>query len=271
MTPAGDRPPPTLKRLGQHFLTDRRILAQIVDATGIAAGETIVEIGPGRGALTDLLVERASRLVMIELDRALAARLRERYAALPHVEIVEGDVLDVPLASLVGDAPWRLVGNVPYYITTPILFHALARPRPTCAVFLVQREVAERACAAAGTDGYGALSVNLQVLASPSMRGIVKPGAFNPPPKVDSAILRVDPLADALVTPDEEAAFSTFVVATFGQRRKQLRRVLRSVRSLDPHVAERALASVGIAPEARPENLEPSQFVSLFRALASPS
>jgi 16S rRNA (adenine1518-N6/adenine1519-N6)-dimethyltransferase len=271
VTPAGDRPPPTLKRLGQHFLTDKRILAQIADATGILPGETIVEIGPGRGALTDVLVERASRLVMIELDRALAARLRERYAGLPHVEVVEGDVLGIALASLVGDAPWRLVGNVPYYITTPILFHALTRPRPACAVFLVQREVAERACAPAGSDGYGALSVNLQVLVDPSMRGIVKPGAFNPPPKVDSAILRVDPLAEPLVTTDEEAAFSRFVVAAFGQRRKQLRRVLRGVRGLDADVAEAALVSVGLSPEARPETLTPAQFVALFRALpASP-
>lgn len=269
MTP-GDRPPPTLKRLGQHFLTDKRILAQIADAADIAPGDTVVEIGPGRGALTDLLADRATRLVMIELDRALAARLRERYAGRDHVQVVEADVLDVPLASLVGDAPWRLVGNVPYYITTPILFHALERPRPACAVFLVQREVAERACAAPGSDGYGALSVNLQVLVAPSMRGIVKPGAFTPPPRVDSAILRVDPLATPLVTAEEEAPFSKFVVAAFGQRRKQLRRVLRSVRALDAETAERALAAVGLSPEARPETLTPSQFVALFRTLAAP-
>ena len=268
MMPAPDRPPPTLKRLGQHFLIDRRILAQIADAAGIAPGETVLEIGPGRGALTDLLAERASRLVAIELDRALAARLRERYADRPHVTIVEADVLDVALATLAGDGPWCLVGNVPYYITTPILFHALRPPRPRRAVFLVQREVAERAGAAPGSDGYGALSVNLQALAVPRVGGIVKPGAFNPPPKVDSAILVVEPLAVPLVTAAEEAAFSKFVVAAFGQRRKQLRRVLRSVRGLSADEAEGVLARVGVPVEARPETLDVAEFIALFRSMA---
>ena len=268
MRPAADRPPPTLKRLGQHFLSDKRVLAQIADAADIRMAETVVEIGPGRGALTDLFAERATRLVAVELDRALAARLRERYADRPHVTIVESDVLAVDLASLAADTPsWCLIGNVPYYITTPILFHALRRPRPRCAVFLVQREVAERAAAAPGDDGYGALSVNLQVLAVPSLHGIVKPGAFNPPPKVDSAILRVEPLAVPLVTPDEEDGFSRFVVAAFGQRRKQLRRVLRGVRGLDAEAAEAVCARIGVAPEARPETLAPTTFVALYRAL----
>lgn len=267
MTPAGDRPPPTLKRLGQHFLTDRRILAQIADAAQLAPGATVLEIGPGRGALTDLLAERATRLVAIELDRALAARLRDRYADRLHVEIVERDVLDVDLGALAGDAPWTLVGNVPYYITTPILFHALRPPRPRRAVFLVQREVAERARAEPGTDAYGALSVNLQALAAPSIAGLVKPGAFNPPPKVDSAILILDPLPTPAVTADEESPFSKFVVAAFGQRRKQLRRVLRSVRALSAEEAEAVLARVGVPVEARPEALSVAQFVALFRAL----
>jgi 16S rRNA (adenine1518-N6/adenine1519-N6)-dimethyltransferase len=129
--------------------------------------------------------------------------------------------------------------------------------------------VAERACAVPGDEGYGALSVNLQLLATPSLRGIVKPGAFNPPPKVDSAILRVDPLARPLVSPDEEGPVSRLVVAAFGQRRKQLRRVLRSVRALDAGQAESVLASIGVAPEARPETLAPAQFVLLHRALAA--
>ena len=121
--------PPTLKRLGQHFLADRSVLQAIADALELTGTETVVEIGPGRGALTDLLVERAARVVAIEIDRALAAILRERYADRPHVEVLEADVLDVDLATVAG-GPYVLVGNVPYYITTPILFHALRPPPP---------------------------------------------------------------------------------------------------------------------------------------------
>ena len=141
--------PPVRKSLGQHFLNDRRILQRIVDALELTGTETVVEIGPGRGSLTAMLVPHVRRLVLIEYDRALAARLREKYASTPSVEIVEADVLTVDLGAVTGE-PFRLVGNVPYYITTPILFHALERPRPERAVYLVQREVAERIVAAPG-------------------------------------------------------------------------------------------------------------------------
>src|SRR3954463_5983366 len=121
--------PPTRKSLGQHFLSDRRILTRIADALHLQGHETVLEIGPGRGALTDLLVERAGRLIAIEYDRALAAKLRERYEGQRNVEIVEADVLTVDLPAIAG-GPYRLLGNVPYYITTPILFQALKAPRP---------------------------------------------------------------------------------------------------------------------------------------------
>ena len=153
---AGDAPrgrgafPPTRKSLGQHFLTDRRILGRIADALQLQGGETVLEIGPGRGALTDLLVERAGRLIAIEYDRALAELLRQRYAKRGHVLVAEADVLEVSLGALAA-GPYVLVGNVPYYITTPILFHALTPPRADRAVYLVQREVADRLVAEAGT------------------------------------------------------------------------------------------------------------------------
>ena len=141
--------PPARKRFGQHFLKDTRVLDSIVDALGPLAGRTVVEIGPGRGALTDRLVERAGRVIAIELDRDLVQHLRARYAGMAHVEIVEADVLTVSLSALAGPS-YVLAGNVPYYITTPIIFHALELPRPDVAVYLVQKEVAERMAAPPG-------------------------------------------------------------------------------------------------------------------------
>ncbi len=261
-----DRHPPIRKRLGQHFLTDVRTLDKIADVLEITQADTVIEIGPGRGALTDRLAARAGRLVTIEIDKLLVPILRKRYADKPHVQVVESDVLELALGELAG-GPFLLAGNVPYYITTPIIFHAMTRPRPDRAVFLVQREVADRAVAAPGSKEYGALSVNLQALATVSLRGIVKPTAFNPPPSVESAILHLVPRLDPVIAEDEEAAFRKLVIASFGLRRKQLRRVVRTVRGLSAEEADVALSAAGIDPEARPETLSAQQFAHLLRAL----
>ena len=258
--------PPTLKRLGQHFLADRAVLQAIADALELTGSETVVEIGPGRGALTDLLAERAGRVVAMELDRALAGLLRERYAGSPEVEVVEADVLTVDLAAAAG-GPYVLAGNVPYYITTPILFHALQPPPPLRSVFLVQREVAERMAATAGGEGYGALSVNLQASATAELLLAVPPTAFRPPPKVDSAVVRVTPLDEPLVAAADADAYRKLVQASFGLRRKQMRRVLRTVRGLDAPAAEAFLSAAGIDPDARPETLTPEAFGRLLGAL----
>ncbi|HYC53020.1 MAG TPA: 16S rRNA (adenine(1518)-N(6)/adenine(1519)-N(6))-dimethyltransferase RsmA [Gemmatimonadaceae bacterium] len=255
--------PPVRKSLGQHFLSDKRILTRIVDALDPRPDETVIEIGPGRGALTDILKERAGRVVAVEYDRALAELLRQRYAG-SNVEVVQADVLASDFAQLAGPT-FAVVGNVPYYITTPILFHALQRPRAERAVFLVQREVAERMAAPAGSDAYGALSVNLQALAHAEMVFGVPRGAFHPPPKVDSAVVRVIPLQEPMVRPDEEQGFREFVQSAFGMRRKQLRRVLRGMRPLDAAGADALLSSVGIDPTARPETLDPERFAALYR------
>jgi len=265
--PSDSRLPPPRKRLGQHFLTDGRALERIADALELTGAETVVEIGPGRGALTDLLVVRARRVVAIELDRALVPILRRRYAAMPHVEIVHADVLEVRLSALAGD-DFVLVGNVPYYITTPILFHALEPPRARLAVFLVQLEVAERVVAPPGSRTYGALSINVQSVAAPELVARVPPGAFRPSPAVDSAILRVRPRPDPVIAPDEESRFRAFVQEAFGLRRKQMRRVLRTIARVDAETSERLLGEAGIDPEARPESLDPAAFARLIRALA---
>jgi 16S rRNA (adenine1518-N6/adenine1519-N6)-dimethyltransferase len=264
--PKPGRLPPVRKSLGQHFLSDPRILSRIADALQLTGTETVVEVGPGRGALTEELARRAGTLVAVELDRALAALLRERWATSPHVRVVEADVLAAPLHEVAGTEEYYLIGNVPYYITTPILFHALERPRARRSVFLVQREVAERIVAPPGADDYGALSVNVQAVARPELLFRVAPGSFHPPPKVESAVIRVEPRADPVVAPEEEARFRTFVQEAFGLRRKQMRRVLRTVLSVGADRADEILAAAGVDPAARPEVLSPEDFARLLRA-----
>jgi 16S rRNA (adenine1518-N6/adenine1519-N6)-dimethyltransferase len=158
------------------------------------------------------------------------------------------------------------VGNVPYYITTPILFHALDAPRPERAVYLVQREVAERIVAEPGTKEYGALSVNVQAVAKAKLLFRVAPGSFLPPPKVESAVIRIEPRPDPVVGVTEETEFRRFVQDAFGMRRKQMRRVLRSLWSVSAERADEALASCKLDPMARPETLSPQNFADLVRA-----
>lgn len=259
-----ERRAPIRKSLGQHFLSDRRILERIVDALDPTPADTVVEIGPGRGSLTDILRERAGKVVGIEYDRALAATLQQRYAG-TNVSIVEADVLTVQLHAVAG-GPFLLAGNVPYYITTPILFQALQRPRADRAVFLVQKEVAERMASRPGGKTYGALSVNLQALARVELVARVAPGAFHPPPKVESAVVRVVPREAPVVRAEEEQEFSAFVQAAFGMRRKQMQKVLRAVRDLGTDEANQVLIGLGIDPVLRPESLTPEQFAAVFRA-----
>lgn len=273
--PSSGRPsrglPPIRKNLGQHFLNDRRILQRIVDALELTGTETVVEIGPGRGSLTELLAPHAGRLVLIEYDRALAAILRDRYEHSQNVTIVEADVLTVNLAEAAGPGPFRVIGNVPYYITTPILFHALTRPRPERAVYLVQREVADRMSASVGSSEYGALSVNLQAVANPRTLFRVAPGSFLPPPKVESAVVRVDPLANPVIAESEEAPFRRLVIDAFGMRRKQMRRVLRSLWNASADQTDVILDQAKIDPTSRPEVLSPEDFARVLRARAASS
>lgn len=270
--PAAGRPagpsalPAPRKRFGQHFLKDTRTLDAIVSALGPLADRTVIEIGPGRGVLTDRLVDVAQRVIAIEVDRDLAGHLRARYAGRPHVEIVEADVLQVSLAELAG-GPFVLVGNVPYYITTPILFHALETPRPDVAVYLVQREVADRVAAPPGDKTYGALSVNVQAVARVELVRRVPPTAFNPPPKVESALVRIVPRSEPAIEPALEARYRRFVLAAFGLRRKQLVRVVRTVASLDAERAAAVIAAAGLDPTVRPETLSSEDFARLVRAV----
>jgi 16S rRNA (adenine1518-N6/adenine1519-N6)-dimethyltransferase len=263
---ADDRLPQPRKRLGQHFLVDRTALERIADALAPTADDVVVEIGPGRGALTDLLSQRAKRVIAIELDRDLVPYLRDRYRQAGNVDVIERDVLDVNLGEVAG-AGFLLAGNVPYYITTPILFHALELPRPVRAVYLVQREVAERIAAPPGSRTYGALSVNVQAVASAELVARVPASAFRPPPSVESAIVRLTPRPDPVVHQSLEHAFRALVQDAFGLRRKQMRRVVRTIAHLDVAAADQVLAAAAIDPEVRPETLSPEDFARLLRAI----
>lgn len=262
-TPRERGQPPVLKKYGQHFLSDKRILGAIVDALGPSEADTVVEVGAGRGSLTDILVERSGRVIAIEIDRALAEKLGERYSSRPSVRVVQGDVLETDLHAVAGP-DFLLIGNVPYYITTPIVFKALDPPIPRRSVFLVQREVAERMAAKADTETYGALSVNVAAVAHVENMMAVPAGAFQPPPKVESAVVRLTPRATPLVSAESLPAFRSFVQAAFGLRRKQMLRVLRTVRGISAEEAGALLEQAGIEPAARPEVLSPEAFARLF-------
>ena len=263
---ADDRLPRPRKRLGQHFLVDRTTLERIADALGPTASDVVVEIGPGRGALTDLLSQRAKRVIAIELDRDLVPYLRDRYREAGNVDVIERDVLEVDLGGVAG-SEFLLAGNVPYYITTPILFHALAPPRPARAVYLVQREVAERIVAPPGSRTYGALSVNVQAVARAELVARVPAGAFRPPPAVESAIVRLTPRPDPVVGATLEDAFRALVQDAFGLRRKQMRRVVRTIAHLQADASDQLLAAAAIDPEVRPETLSPEDFARLLHAI----
>jgi 16S rRNA (adenine1518-N6/adenine1519-N6)-dimethyltransferase len=254
--------PPVLKRFGQHFLSDQTILNAIAAAAAPEPRDTIVEIGPGRGALTDALAIFPNDLIAIEIDHLLSEQLAERYANNPRVRIVEKDVLLISIGELV-EGSFVVVGNVPYYITTPILFHVLRAPLPRHAVFLVQLEVALRIIATPGSKEYGALSVNVQALANAEVIRRVPPGAFKPPPKVESAVIRITPRAEPLISVDEVDGFRRFVQALFGMRRKQIGGVLKSMTAGPSAILE----TLGIDPKVRPETLAPELFVSLYRAV----
>jgi 16S rRNA (adenine1518-N6/adenine1519-N6)-dimethyltransferase len=239
------------KRFGQHFLHDPRVLARLVEAIAPQPGDVLVEIGPGEGALTAPLIERAGRLEAIELDRDLAAALAARFP--PYQLTVHcADALDYDYARF--PAAIRVVGNLPYNISTPLLFH-LARyaDRVRDMHFMLQLEVVERMVAAPSTGEYGRLTVALQARFAMQKLFTVSKGAFRPPPKVESAVVRLTPLAAMLAIDDD------ILRRAFSARRKQLRNALPGV----------DLAAAGIDATLRPENLTPADYARISALIAS--
>jgi 16S rRNA (adenine1518-N6/adenine1519-N6)-dimethyltransferase len=223
----------------------------------------VLEIGPGTGGLTAALAERAGRLVAIEKDADLIPALRERF---PSALIVEGDALETDWPAVAGPR-YLVAGNIPYNITSPLIDKALDPPRPVRIVFLVQKEVADRVTAPAGEAAYGALSVGVQSVALAERLFIVPAGAFHPRPKVDSAVLRLTPLAEPLVDPAEQWSFRRLVVGLFGFRRKQIARGLRELTGWEPARVGEVLDRIGVPATARPEVVAPGTFAALRRAL----
>jgi 16S rRNA (adenine1518-N6/adenine1519-N6)-dimethyltransferase len=258
---------PAKKRFGQHFLSNPHLLDRIAAALDPRPGDRVLEIGPGRGALTGALLRCGASVTALEVDRDLVPGLRARF---PEVVVVEADALDVDwhgLAAPGGPGRWLITGNIPYNITTPLIDKALVPPRPAVVVFLVQKEVADRVTARPGTAAYGALSVGVQAVARAERVFVVPAGAFQPPPKVDSAVVRLTPLADPLVSDGDVPPFRRMVTGLFSYRRKQLRRGLREFTGWHADRVEPLLARCGLDPTARPETLSPAAFVALFRGL----
>ena len=259
------------KGLGQHFLTDPNILQAIVDAAELPPDATIIEIGPGPGALTAALAPVAGRLVAVELDSTLAPLLAELYADRPEISIIQGNALDLSPHDLLqqtggSDTPYYVLGNIPYYITSPLLRHFLeAEPRPVRLVFTVQLDVARRVVARPPQMSLLALSV--QIYARPRIMRKLPPGAFTPPPKVHSAVLRLDVLPRPRVAPARRDAFFRLARAGFGQKRKTLRNSLSAGLHLPPDLIAVALTTAGLSPKQRAQELDIEQWLHLLAVL----
>lgn len=253
------------KRFSQNFLHDAHYVARIVAAIDPRAEDRIVEIGPGLGALTAPLVERAGHLTAVEIDRDLSARLRMRFTS-QQLTLIEGDVLKLDWAALAGgDArPLSIVGNLPYHICTPLLFALLpVAHRVRCQLFMLQKEVVDRIVAAPGGKDYGRLSVMLQFRYRVARLFAVPAGAFSPPPKVQSAIVRMEPIAEEELPAVDAEALARVVAAAFGRRRKTLRNALA------PLLDEAQIRAAGVDPAARAETLPVAAFVALARQAAA--
>jgi 16S rRNA (adenine1518-N6/adenine1519-N6)-dimethyltransferase len=273
------RPTPRTPKLGQHFLIDTSAAERIADAFGDLSQSTVLEIGAGRGALTSLLARRTRRLIAIELDRVLAAQLRMKFSLTPNVEIIEGDVLAIDFDTLFGPKPGstrpgmnhqpepvKVVGNLPYFITSDILLRLFAyRKYFETIVLMVQREVGDRLAARPGTSEYGLLSATAQLYSHVEKLFTLPPGAFSPPPKVHSTVVRLSIASriEGLGVPEE--AFIDFLRKSFGQKRKTLWNNLKS--DYEPKALRAALEQSGVKPTVRAEALSLEKSAALFRAL----
>jgi 16S rRNA (adenine1518-N6/adenine1519-N6)-dimethyltransferase len=281
---ASTRRPQHKPKLGQHFLADDSFALQIVDALGDVSQHTVLEIGPGRGMLTSLLAKRAQRLIAVELDRVLAAQLRLRFGMFSNVEVIEGDILSVDLDSVFGPkpglrrpgiefkpSPAKVVGNLPYHITSDILLRLLDYSKYfETLVILVQREVADRIVAKPGTSDYGLLSATVQLYARVEKLFVLPPTAFAPPPNVHSAAIRLtmSPRQHELgLTSDglNNDGFIDFLKLSFGQKRKTLWNNLKS--NYAEPVLRSALVKAKVKPAARAETLTLEQSAALYQAL----
>jgi 16S rRNA (adenine1518-N6/adenine1519-N6)-dimethyltransferase len=283
MKASSARVPPRKPKLGQHFLNDASVVPRILDAMGDVSQSTVLEIGPGRGALTSMLVRRARRVIAIETDRVLAAQLRMNFSLVPNIEIIEGDILSVDIDSLFGPKPGstrpgldlapqkvRVVGNLPYFITSEILLRLFEyRKYFEIIVLMVQKEVADRLGASPGNKEYGLLSATAQLYSRVEKLFTVPPGAFSPPPKVNSGVVRLALTPHLEKLGVNEADFIRFLKLSFGQKRKTLWNNLKGRYASED--LTRAMLRAKVKPTVRAEALSLEDTARLFRALNSPA
>ena len=276
---ASARRPQTKPKMGQHFLASEDLAARVVDALGDVSQSTVLEIGPGRGIMTSLLAKRARRLIAVELDRVLAAQLRLKFGMARNVEIIEADVLAIDFDSLFGPKPGlsqpgidikpqpvKVVGNLPYYITSDILLRLFEFSKYfESIVIMVQREVADRIAAEPGGRDYGMLSATAQLYARVESLFTLPPGAFVPPPKVHSSVLRltIDPQQEKVGVAGD--GFIDFLRLSFGQKRKTLWNNLKA--KYEGAELKRALAEAKVKATARAETLSLEESAAIYRAL----
>ena len=247
------------KHLGQNFLFDQSILLKIIRSADLSDNDTVVEIGPGPGRLTRLLAERVQKVIAIELDPYLYNKLREELNDLENVDLVLGDALKFPFEQL---AHFKVVANIPYYITTPIIFRLIAARSVLQSMTLtIQKEVAERIVARPGGKDYGVLSIGTQFYTAPELMFIIPKEAFRPVPKVDSAVIHMKMRKEPAVSVPNESVFFRVVKTAFSQRRKTLSNSLKSLSKDSKDILHRA----GIDPQRRPETMDIEEFANLSR------
>lgn len=260
------------KRFGQNFLHDNSIIRQIVDSIHLQRDDNLVEIGPGMGALTEPLLAEVDAMTVVELDRDLADSLRIRIGANSHPDftIIKANAMTVDFRALAGDkGRLRVVGNLPYNISTPILFHLLTFADAIKDMhFMLQKEVVERITADVGSKTYGRLSVIMQYYCDTEYLLTVPRGAFNPPPKVTSAVFRLIPFQTKPICAHDETLFALIVREAFNHRRKTLRAIFKGS-SLLPTLSDSDFAECQIDPQARPETLSVRDFVTLSNHIQS--
>lgn len=245
-----------MRRLGQHFLFDPAILKRIRDTAQISVEDLVIEIGPGHGRLTRMLAEKARKVIAIELDSYLARRLKDELSGYPNIEVLELDALKFPYDKL---GPFKVVSNIPYYITTPIIFKLLEAEGLQSMTLTVQKEVAKRIVAVAGTKDYGVLSIMVQYRARPEIKFFIPKGAFRPVPKVDSAVIYIERLKEPLNIKDEEI-FRRIVRGAFSRRRKTL---MNALKGLNIKNLKDILKRCHIEYHSRPESLTVEEFIRI--------
>ncbi len=256
------------KKLGQNFLINGTIPRKIIDCARLVREDSVLEIGAGHGELTGLIAKKAGKVIAVEIDKKLCRLLNKRFSELGNVEIVEGDILKLDMRELTSGRRTKVIGNLPYYITTPILMKLLhEKDLFSRLIIMVQKEVADRMAASPGNKSYGALSVAVCYHAKVEETIPVSKHCFYPKPEVDSCVISMSIREKPPVTVSDEESFSSFIKGIFGGRRKMLYNAISQAVSIDRREGEKMLLEMGIDPRVRPENISLNEFAQIYEEL----